>query len=161
MGIADYFREFFVKRGVGRDFAVDSLLVLRRDGQMVYRYPEDKDEASSAGVLMGGAWQAARALVHLIEESQGEENFRLSFDTTDTGLYMLPFCGPRGETYYMGALYRECLNGAKLKNRLRMLRDDLERYLEGVAPLRGEEKTVSFDHITDEEIDGLFSPMGC
>lgn len=160
MGIVDNFNEFFVKRVVGRHFAVDSIFVLRRDGQIIYRYPESGDDSTSPGVLLGGAWQAALGLARLIGESQEEENFRLSFDTTDTGLYMLPFRRAEEEPYYMGVLYRECLNTAKLKNRIRMLRDDLEEYLEGIAPLNNGEKTVSFDHITDEEIDGLFAPIG-
>ena len=159
MLLEDRFSMFFAGKNLCENLVLESLLILRGDGQIIYRHPKTKGNASM-GALMGGTWQAASSLSHFIGGGgEQDEGLRLSFDTPEKGLYMLPFQN-EGEGLYMGILYRDCLNSAKFKNELRKLRDDLEEYLGKNVPLKKDHNMAMFKNITDEEIDQLFSPIG-
>ncbi len=160
MSLVDHLHKFFTDNDLKNWPSSRSVMILRRDGQVLFRYPNVRKEDSSLGVLMCGSWQAVLALSGLVEDNPEEKRFRLSFDTSDTGIFMLPF-QMQDTDLYMGVLYREEINPAKLKNRLRKLRDDLDRYLGNLTSLKKVDKTVSFEDITDDEIDKMFSHIGC
>ena len=158
MGITGCLEEFFSDTDFRDDPAVKALFVLTRDGQMAYRYPIFENDVS-VGALVVGSWQAVMAVSDFMDEGVEEEDFRLSFDTSDTGIYVLPLCRGEGD-FYVGILYEGHINPAQLKNRLRVLRDGLGSYLDRIRTLKVGKKSVLFDDITDEEIDQLFSDAG-
>ena len=161
MDIPQRLNTFFINKGLADWPSLKALFVLRHDGQVLYRYPELKEDMSM-GALVGGAWQAAVTLSRFIDEHIREEHFRLSFDTSDTGVYVLPV-GYLQESLYIGLLYKEELNPAQLKNSLRILRNNLKSYLGelsvSVSPQNLHKKRL-FENITDEEMNQLFSEAG-
>ena len=106
-------------------------------------------------------WQAAQSLSSLLKKEDNFYEFRLGFDTTETGLYILPF-KLKGNDYYISAIYNDVDNPARLKRNLRLLKENLEIYLTSVESAdSNDEAKVSneylFDNITDDEMDNLFS----
>lgn len=139
-----------------------SVFVCRQDGVVLYK----KDgiglsvSHSSVGALLGGVWQAASTLASFLPESKKREIFRLSFDTSSTGVYILPF-QMKSNDYYLGLLYNDELNPGFIKNRLRDLMMRLEEYLaEFAEEARKEENELLFENITDDEIEAIFSHTG-
>ena len=139
-----------------------SVFVCRQDGVVLYK----KDgiglsvSHSSVGALLGGVWQAASTLASFLPESEKKEIFRLSFDTSSTGVYILPF-QMKNNDYYLGLLYNDELNPGFIKNRLRDLMMRLEEYLaEFAEEARKEENDILFENITDDEIEAIFSHTG-
>ncbi|TNF28923.1 MAG: hypothetical protein EP319_08105 [Deltaproteobacteria bacterium] len=139
-----------------------SVFVCRQDGVVLYK----KDgiglsvSHSSVGALLGGVWQAASTLASFLPESEKKEIFRLSFDTSSTGVYILPF-QMKNNDYYLGLLYNDELNPGFIKNRLRDLMMRLEEYLaEFAEEARKEENDLLFENITDDEIEAIFAHTG-
>ena len=139
-----------------------SVFVCRQDGVVLYK----KDgivlsvSHSSVGALLGGVWQAASTLASFLPESEKKEIFRLSFDTSSTGVYILPF-QMKNNDYYLGLLYNDELNPGFIKNRLRDLMMRLEEYLaEFAEEARKEENDILFENITDDEIEAIFAHTG-
>lgn len=148
-------RQFFVENDFHK--LADKIAVVRTDGVLVFSNTDDFNESYSMGALVGGLWQAAEALNSLVSADHDIFDFRLSFDTSAQGIYVIPF-GHSKRTYYICAIYKEVNNPALLKNRLRNLKDTLAFYLEDV----GEQKTEKregylFNDITDAEMDKLFN----
>ena len=159
-GIPEHLDKFFVGRNLSSwRPSLMALFVLRHDGQILYRYP-NLQEDMSVGALVGGAWQAAMSLSLSMDKHIKEERFRFSFDTSNTGIYVLPV-GIQEEHLYMGLLYKMDDNPAELKNKLRILRNHLKSYLgELTIPSQSFDKKQLFDNITDEEMDQLFDGVG-
>lgn len=168
MGIAGRLDEFLSGAGIGGTLSVRSLFVLRHDGQVLYHHPRAGDDAS-VGVLVGGAWQASMAVSRLMDGGREEGRFRLSFDTSDSGMYVLPLADG-DERLYLGLLYEGDANPGRLKNSLRTLRDGLTAHLGRArppadldfgedGPPAGGEGALLVD-ITDEEIERLFGGAG-
>jgi hypothetical protein len=140
-----------------------SLFMVRQDGLMVYHKNGlgDKIEPSSIGALLGGLWQAAQALASFIPNRQDNEIFRLSFDTSNQGLYVQPL-SIGDESYYLGLLYAEETNPALIKSKLRILTMNFLKYLEDelLDPAEFDSENSReeflFENITDEEVDQLF-----
>mgnify|MGYP000353386217 CR=1 FL=1 len=80
--------------------------VIRHDGIDLYTNVENKLEASSIGALVSGLWQAAQSLSKLIADQTDFFEFRLAFDTSSSGLYVLPF-SINGSDYYICAIYTD------------------------------------------------------
>ncbi|MFT6631586.1 MAG: hypothetical protein ACJAS4_001537 [Bacteriovoracaceae bacterium] len=135
----------------------DKLVVMRHDGINVYSNCEDQFEASSIGALVAGLWQAAESLSSLLKKNDEFFEFRLGFDTSSEGLYVLPFTIMKS-TYYVCAIYSESNNPAKLKRNLRLLKDSLEVFLsEFSLDEEANRKGYLFNEISDSEMDNLFS----
>jgi hypothetical protein len=139
-----------------------SIFACRQDGVIIYK----KDgiglsvSHSSIGALLGGVWQAASTLASFLPQKNTKEIFRLSFDTSATGIYIVPF-QMKGDDYYLGLLYSDELNPGFIKNRLRDLMMRLEEHLS----LFEEEKKKQvdqnlFENITDDEIEAMFAHTG-
>ena len=97
----------------------DRLVVIRQDGITLYSNYDNKFEESSIGALVSGLWQAAESLSSLLKSGQDFFEFRLGFDTSSDGLYVLPFHIMDG-TYYICSIYKDSQNPAKLKRNLRL-----------------------------------------
>lgn len=139
------------------DRIADKLVVMRHDGINVYSNCNDQFEASSIGALVSGLWQAAESLSSLLKNTNEFYEFRLGFDTTSDGLYVLPLT-IMDSTYYICAIYKDTNNPAKLKRNLRLLNNSLELFLSEFS-LDAEEnrKGYLFTDISDSEMDNLFS----
>ena len=170
MSVAGRLDEFLSGAGLAEALSVRSLFVLGHDGQVLYHRPRAGDDAS-VGVLVAGAWQASMALSRLMggagEAAGDEARFRMSFGTSDSGVYVLPLADG-GERLYLGLLYEGDANPARLRNGLRVLRDGLEAHL-GRSPRvgldlgadgPGDGGGMLLADVTDEEIERLFSGAG-
>lgn len=133
------------------------VFICRRDGVLVCAGQSDERNESSYGALIGGIWQAAYSLMQINHEFS-EDLFRLSFDTSDSGVYILPLMPKSGDFLFLACLYREELNPGHLKSKLRGLKTSLE----DVEWKEREEEIEEalFENITDEEIDKMFSSAG-
>ncbi len=142
--------------------------VFRNDGVVIYKNSSKIDE-SSIGALMGGVWQAATALASFIPEEKKIQNnhseiFRFSFDTSSSGIYILPLKFDKFE-YYLGVIYCNEINPGFLKNKMRDL--SLKFFAHVSERYKPENKTVTtsrsqflFTEISDEEIDKMFGIVG-
>lgn len=135
----------------------DRLLVLRHDGINLYSNFDDQFEASNMGALVSGLWQAAESLSSMLKKENEFFEFRLGFDTTSDGLYVLPFTILKS-TYYICAIYNGADNPGKMKRNIRLLKDNLETYLSEFS-LDPEEnrKGYLFTNISDDEMNKLFA----
>ncbi|MCO4792920.1 MAG: hypothetical protein KC493_04365 [Bacteriovoracaceae bacterium] len=140
-----------------------SVFACRQDGVILYK----RDgiglsvDHSSVGALLGGVWQAANTLASFLPEQEKKEIFRLSFDTSSSGIYILPF-ELNNTDYYIGLLYSDEVNPGFIKNRLRDLMMRLEEYLGLTISFEPEkeENERLFENITDDEIETMFSQTG-
>lgn len=143
------------------------LFFVRNDGISIYDSGHD-DSTQAVGALSGGLWQAAEALMNMIDAKTGPMEFRLGFDTSSQGVMIVPV-NFQGTTYFLGAIYHQCLNPALLKRQVIQLQDELEKNLltiktkttKKVAPrVTTTRAGYLFDYISDEEMDRLFSLGG-
>jgi len=136
------------------------LLVVRHDGINVYSNFDNEFEASSIGALVSGIWQAAESLSSLLKNDNEFFEFRLGFDTSSDGLYILPV-NILNSSFYVCAIYSEADNPGKLKRNIRLLKDSLETFLsEFSLDSEKNRKGYLFENITDHEMDKLFSYGG-
>ncbi|MFT6604024.1 MAG: hypothetical protein ACJARO_001538, partial [Bacteriovoracaceae bacterium] len=85
----------------------DSTLILaRQDGIIVFEQDENLSlqKKQALGALMAGAWQAAEAMADFFP-TEGSSFFRLGFDTSDSGIYVLPI-ETSEEVFYVGLFYK-------------------------------------------------------
>ena len=136
------------------------LLLMRHDGINVYSNYDDENEAASIGALVSGVWQAAESLSGLIKKENEFFEFRLGFDTTSDGLYILPINILESQ-YFICAIYTDVDNPGKLKRSIRLLNDSLETFLsEFTFDVEENRKGYLFENITDSEMDKLYSHGG-
>jgi hypothetical protein len=131
------------------------LALVRGDGIIIYSNAEDSFESSSIGALVSGVWQAAESLNSIISNNNEDFDFRLAFDTTENGLYILPIDVLK-ETFYICSIYKEEVNPAKLKRNLRLLKENLEVFLSEYKEEISTRNDYLFSNITDAEMDNLF-----
>lgn len=139
----------------------NQIFLCRNDGVLLYqRGSISKNlDSHSVGALIGGVWQAAKALASFIPNESKRDGFRLSFDTSDKGVYILPF-EMDGHEYYLGHIFYEEQNPAKIKSVIRKILNDLEKYLETDKPntKQGDNnEQYLFKDISDQEMDDIFS----
>ena len=146
---------FFDEENYGK--LAEKIVVLRSDGISVYSNIEDNFEAASIGALVSGVWQAAESLSGFLKSDNNFYEFRLGFDTTADGLFILPL-KILNKRYYICAIYKSVDNPAKLKRNISLLKNNLELYLSELS-IDAEEnrKGYLFDNISDDEMDRLFS----
>lgn len=149
-----------------------SLFLCRNDGVLLYSRTDidSPDSEMSIGALLGGLWQAAEALSLFIPGKHSCHDFRLSFDTSNKGIYVVPL-EYMGKSYYLGIIYLNEVNPGLLKSKVRALAKKLEINL--VNNAKKSEKELSdgatdctskndflFEDISDDEVDELFSFAG-
>lgn len=156
------------------DKLADKILLVRQDGINIYSNIQNSLEATSMGALVGGVWQAAQALSELSGTRHELLEYRLGYDTSADGLYIVPL-KISGKIYYLASMYLNQSNPGKLKKDLRYLKDDLENHLCELMSkdlyatneinsneIVGEKQSSGFlfDDISDDEMDNLFSFEG-
>lgn len=157
----DIFKQYFAKNKLEIDLTRVSLFICRHDGVMLHAFSQQGSQVlSSIGALLAGVWQAAQALSQFIPNRRNELDFRLGFDSSAEGVYLLPMQVAE-HRLYLGAIYHGMINPGLLKNQLRQLGEGLSRTLEHSLP---QEQALTnqylFDKISNEEIDQLFSFVG-
>ena len=152
--------EFFTEVADVAHLRDSSLFLCRSDGVPLYVKNELSSDfdSSSVGALLGGVWQAARAMASFIPSSSTDDVFRLSFDTSDKGIYIVPISLGEEEVY-LGMIYFNEVNPGMIKSKLRDISWRLMEFWE-LASLGSDTKVDDhslFNNITDEEMDNLFS----
>jgi len=159
-------QDFFLEHADINQLKSSSLFLCRQDGVPIYHNKGLGHNVSEAsiGALLGGIWQAAKALASFIPSHEQTDVYRLSFDTSSKGIYIVPTIVD-GQDYYLGLIYFEEVNPGFVKSRLRDLSyrfvDYMESRIQKVIPI---EKTSNegflFDDISDDEMDQLFTISG-
>lgn len=161
---------FFNNSTKTSDQPATGLFLCRQDGQLLgfelnsFKHLMPKDEYS-IGALLAGLWQASESLLSFLpKKTVRPESFRLSFDTTDTGLFIYPI-RVENRPYYLGILFSEAINPALLKNKGRQLAQRMEAKLILEEKIPKADTLISaknydemlFENITDDEINNIFS----
>lgn len=137
----------------------DGFIITRTDGIPIYQWTlgQAQNDVNTFGALIGGIWNAAEGLSLFLPESK-DDIFRLSFDTSSKGIYILK-ARAFDMDLYVGLLYTGALNPGKIKSQLRELVRKLEDFLSENRPVKKEKKETQgiFTDITDDEVDGLFN----
>jgi hypothetical protein len=152
----EYFKKFFGKETEKLGLKSCGLFVFREDGIPLYGNYEKLDR-NSMGALMAGSWQAARALSNFIPKNGKDEIFRFSFDTSDRGIYILPF-SIKKSSFIFGGIFHSEINPGQVKSRMRQILEklliEIDTVVEDITPKK--EKFL-FNEISDREMDKLFS----
>ncbi len=141
------------------------LFVTRDDGITVYDSVQNHT-TSSVAALVSGVWQASEALVGLVQQSSNELDFRLAFDTSSQGIYLFPLNLVK-KKYFLGAIYKDCLNPGQLKRQISLIKDELELMFQSskfsepkLSSVKETKEEYLFKDISDAEMDSLFSLGG-
>lgn len=164
MNLNSLVKDFFEENEFDR--LANKVSVVRSDGTVLYCNSKDSFEASNIGALASGIWQAASSLSQMINKGENSSAFRLAFDTTSEGIYILPI-DIASRDCYLCCLFKDQLNPGKLKQSMRNIGFLLEAYMREEA-LRFEAQELPrelrsgylFKDITDEEMDRLFGVAG-
>jgi hypothetical protein len=155
MNLSMIIKQFFIENDFHK--IANKTAVVRNDGIVLFSNSDNFNESSSIGALVSGLWQAAQSLNSIVSDRSEILEFRLSFDTSDQGIYILPFNINKKE-FYICAIYNDVNNPALLKRHLRNLKANLSNYLlEYVSQNEDIKQDFLFNNITDEEMDNLFS----
>lgn len=141
------------------------LFVTREDGITIFDSVQDQTTTSVAA-LVSGLWQASEALMGLAHPDQDVMEFRLGFDTSSQGIYLFPF-KLEGKRFFLGAIYKECLNPGQLKRQVALIKEEMDRLFVEIPSVKATPKVKTTDRegylfkdISDEEINRLFSVGG-
>jgi hypothetical protein len=150
-------KNFFVGINLDKNHEVS---VVRADGIVIYSTVENYMDRASIGALISGLWQAALSLSNYIDKDADGDKFRLGFDTSVAGVNVLPL-KINGKEFFVCSLFKECLNPAKLKQKMKLTTLELESYVKKeFIPQENnaiERTGYLFDSITDKEMDQLFN----
>ncbi|MBK23783.1 MAG: hypothetical protein CME70_07225 [Halobacteriovorax sp.] len=141
--------------------SIESTLILaRQDGVVVFEQDQEISEKDkqTLGALMAGAWQAAEAMANFFPVEE-KNYFRLGFDTSDSGIYILPI-NASTEKFYLGLFFKNEINPAILKNKLRNVSQQIIEELSIYFDARENMEEPLFENITDDEIEKIFSFAG-
>lgn len=159
--IPRYVETFFQSCEIDEKLNRYAFFLIRHDGVVLYHNNNlaNQSSKSSIGALLGGIWQAARALADFIPEEQRQEGYRLSFDTASKGVYIVPV-EVENEELYLGLIYHQEINPGFIKNKIRELAVAFGEFL--AIELKDNKKKEAksdflFGEISDSEMDRLFS----
>lgn len=140
------------------------LFVTREDGITVYDSVQNQTTTSVAA-LVSGVWQASEALMKLVNTSSEVLDFRLGFDTSSEGIFLVPF-NLTGKRYFLGAIYSDLINPGQLKRKVSQIKAEIELLYvsEEKSAVKISKEAIRegflFHDISDEEIDRLFAVGG-
>ncbi|MBC7539894.1 MAG: hypothetical protein H7281_13815 [Bacteriovorax sp.] len=164
--IPKYVETFFKSCEIDEKLNRYSFFLIRYDGVVLYHNNNlaNSLSKSSIGALLGGVWQAARALAAFIPKEESKEGYRLSFDTSSQGVYIVPIT-VGAEELYLGLIYHDEVNPGFIKNKMREMATSFGEFLEqeltesfGKNQARSNENNdFLFGDITDSEMDRLFA----
>ena len=128
-------------------------VVVRKDGIALYT---NHDQGTTIGALASGIWQAALALTRYADDSD-EKIFRLSFDTSSSGVYILPIQFKK-EMLYIATVFKNEINVGKVKNNLKQLQLELQNFMNTQLEFgENAREGYLFENISDAEINSLFN----
>lgn len=169
--IPKFVAQFFKSCEIDEKLNRYSFFLIRHDGVVLYHNEnvENPLSQSSIGALLGGVWQAARALAAFIPEdkknAEVEEGYRLSFDTASQGVYVVPI-KVYSEEFYLGLIYHGEINPGVIKNKIRGIAVAFSEYMEcelkshPVATVQTKKNNeYLFNDISDVEIDRAFASI--
>jgi hypothetical protein len=163
--IPRYVESFFKSCEVDNKLNRYSFFLIRQDGVVLYHNNDlgNSLSKSSIGALLGGVWQASKALSDFIPKKEKDEGFRLSFDTSSQGIYILPI-KIYEEELFLGLIYFDEVNPGLVKNKIREMAASFSEYMHfelknkiTKSPKEKIKKDFLFQDITDAEMDKLFS----
>lgn len=163
--IPRYVETFFKSCEIDEKLKRYSFFLIRYDGVVLYHNNNlaNSLSKSSIGALLGGVWQAARALADFIPREESREAYRLSFDTSSQGVYVLPIT-VGAEELYLGLIYHDEVNPGFIKNKIREMAISFGEFLDQeIKSIRSDKKQQGADNnflfgdITDSEMDSLFA----
>lgn len=167
--IPKYVETFFQSCEIDEKLNRYSFFLIRHDGVVLYHNNNlaDSLSKSSIGALLGGVWQAARALANFIPKEEAKEGYRLSFDTSAQGVYIVPI-NVGVEELYLGLIYHDEVNPGFIKNKIREMAASFSEFLEAelkealankqsVKKAQMTKSEYLFADITDSEMDRLFA----
>lgn len=157
--------QFFISLEIDQRLNRFSFFLIRHDGVILYQNKKEmKINAHSVGALLSGVWQASAALAEFIPGKKAEQEFRMSFDTSSEGIYIVPV-DTNLDKLYLGLIYYGEVNPGLLKSKMRDISTSLSQYLGmerfdqvkeiKIASKNRDEKL--FGDITDAEMDHIFS----
>ncbi|MFA6237262.1 MAG: hypothetical protein WC635_08065 [Bacteriovorax sp.] len=162
--IPKYVEAFFKSCEIDEKLHRYSFFLIRYDGVVLYHNNNlaNSLSKSSIGALLGGVWQAARALADFIPKENAKEGYRLSFDTSSQGVYIVPI-NAGSEELYLGLIYHDEVNPGFVKNKTREMATGFGEYLEQTLNESSNkinttsESNFLFRDITDSEMDQMFA----
>lgn len=163
--IPKYVETFFKSCEVDDKLNRYSFFLIRQDGVVLYHNNNlgNSLSKSSIGALLGGVWQASKALSDFIPQKENDEGFRLSFDTSSQGIYILPI-KIFEEELFLGLIYFNEVNPGLIKSKIREMAIAFTEYMKyelknnlNKSHKENSEPEFLFQDITDAEIDRLFS----
>lgn len=165
--IPKYVETFFKSCEIDDKLNRYAFFLIRADGVVLYHNHNiaTTNTKASIGALLGGVWQAARALAEFIPSEEFKEGYRLSFDTSSQGVYVVPIT-VASEEFYLGLIYHGEVNPGFVKNKIREMATGFSEYLSHELKNFIEEKSITkkdknnnylFGDITDSEMDRLFA----
>jgi hypothetical protein len=168
--IPKYVETFFKSCEIDEKINRYSFFLIRYDGVVLYHNNNlaDSLSKSSIGALLGGVWQAARALASFIPKEESKEGYRLSFDTSAQGVYIVPITVGT-EELYLGLIYHDEINPGFIKNKIREMATSFSEFLEeelkdsilkkqtAKSMKSNDKNNFLFGDITDSEMDHLFA----
>jgi hypothetical protein len=156
-------KNYFIKNKLHKTLAANQVFICRGDGQVIYKNQKYENELDSLsiGALIGGVWQASSALSAFLPESPTGDNFRLSFDTSSRGIYILS-CKIDDKEYYLGCIFTDTINPGQLKLSMRELKKHINNeFPKSITKIENKKKAdFLFSNISDKEVDDMFSSVG-
>jgi hypothetical protein len=166
--IPKYVKAFFDSCEIDEKLNNYSFFLIRSDGVVLYHNNNLANSLtkSSIGALLSGVWQASKALSEFIPAEKAREGYRLSFDTSSQGIYIVPISTEIDELY-LGLIYHDEVNPGFIKNKMRDMALSFSEFLnqeikenqevDGVKNLQFDKNDYLFGYISDAEMDRLFA----
>lgn len=166
--IPKYVETFFKSCEIDEKINRFSFFMIRSDGVVLYHNNNlaNSLSKSSIGALLSGVWQASKALSEFIPKEEAKEGYRLSFDTSSQGIYIVPISTEVDELY-LGLIYHDEVNPGFIKNKMRemalsfgeFLNQELKdhRAATELANSKFDKNDYLFADISDAEMDRLFA----
>ncbi len=166
--IPRYVQAFFESCEIDEKINRFSFFMIRSDGVVLYHNNNlaNSLSKSSIGALLSGVWQASKALSEFIPKEEAKEGYRLSFDTSSQGIYIVPISTEVDELY-LGLIYHDEVNPGFIKNKMREMAGSFGEFLNQELRDHKEAQRLSnkefdkndylFADISDAEMDRLFA----
>ena len=166
--IPRYVQAFFESCKIDEKINNFSFFMIRSDGVVLYHNNTSRDSISksSIGALLSGVWQASKALSDFIPKEEAKEGYRLSFDTSSQGIYVVPISTEIDELY-LGLIYHDEVNPGFIKNKMREMALSFAEFLNQELKTHKAQQEIKnnvfdkndflFADISDSEMDRLFS----
>ncbi|MBY0413046.1 MAG: hypothetical protein K2Q18_02720 [Bdellovibrionales bacterium] len=166
--IPRYVQAFFDSCEIDAKISRFSFFMIRSDGVVLYHNDNLKNSMSksSIGALLSGVWQASKALSEFIPKEEAKEGYRLSFDTSSQGIYIVPISTDVDELY-LGLIYHDEVNPGFIKNKMREMAASFGEFLnqelkdhKATQELKNnvfDKNDYLFADISDAEMDRLFA----